>query len=115
MTGMNPVSMEPPWLMAMVDQHLSMFEEKVGAQVTTYLGFNLVMMMLGEPDENATEIERFKAERTCDNCGNYTAAGFPFYTGNVMREHRGQRVCLVFGVCFIHRQDFKDGELTELT
>ena len=92
----------PPWLTALVDQRLALMAEHL-----TGLPFNpgqLIMSPLTEPDENATDAERARWDRTCDRCGKFCTDSDNFYTGHLMRTLRnGQPVYLLFGVCEEHR------------
>jgi hypothetical protein len=89
---------EPAWLVAMADQRLALMAEKVSASSLKLYGPEIIMTPLTEPAENASNMERTRWERSCDNCGRYCKKG-TFITGHVMRQLHGHAVLMTFGMC----------------
>jgi hypothetical protein len=88
---------EPAWLTAMIDQRMALMEEHLGNPAN--VPANVVMTPLTEPEEDATNADRERWERTCDNCGTYCDNDTPFYTGSTVRMRGNVQVIFMFGVC----------------
>jgi hypothetical protein len=62
-------------------------------------GWAVVILMLTEPDEDASDEERERWELSCDRCGTYCPPPSDFFTGQVTVVERGHRVAITFGMC----------------
>jgi hypothetical protein len=89
---------EPAWLTAKVDQRLAFMLQEMGGKLPN-IGQNVVLTLLTEYGEGATQEEKDRWERTCDNCGLFCPGATTFYTGQVARYHMGKRVEFTFGSC----------------
>jgi hypothetical protein len=90
---------EPAWLLAKVDQRLTLMREKVGEpEVFKKLGApDLILTPLSEPLTEPTPEQLERWDRTCDNCGKYCP--HDLWTGSVSRDWGGLQVVMTFGVC----------------
>ena len=103
----SPIQIEAPWLSAMVDQRVALMVEHGALEIARENGTLLVMSLLDEGDEEMTDEQRERWERTCDNCGKYVPPepergrdGYTgFYTGYTARRIEGVQIMLAFGVC----------------
>jgi len=99
------IQVEPPWLAAKTDQKVAFMAEHGALDLARENGSMFIMSLLDEGEEEMTDEERERWERSCDNCGkyvppeperaNYTA----FYTGYTARTVDGVQIMLAFGVC----------------
>lgn len=88
---------EPAWFISRVDQRVALVQDVVGGK---WPFPTVVLTPLTEPPESATQEQRLRWERTCDNCGTHCPQGTAFYTGHVSRELPDKRqVIITFGVC----------------
>lgn len=98
------IQIEAPWLSAMVDQRVALMVEKGALDIARENGTLFVMSLLDEGNDEMSDEERERWERTCDNCGRYIpvdAVDGPdgFYTGYTSRTVEGIQIMLAFGVC----------------
>lgn len=89
---MSETYREPAWLKAAIDKRVAPFSEIPGLA-----HWPLVLTTLTEPDEDASEEERARWERTCDRCGKHCPN--VFYTGTATRIVQGVDVIVTFGMC----------------
>jgi hypothetical protein len=95
----EPVEYQPPWLVAKVDQRITLMVESGAINMARESGSLLIMSFLDEGDEHMTEEERERWERTCDNCGKYVPDLGEFYTGHCVRTVEDVQIILAFGIC----------------
>lgn len=91
----------PAWLRARVDQLLARLNEATGGPAGTAAlrgKANVLMLMLTEPPENATEAQLEAWERTCDSCGT-VCLDSPFWGGQHTESWHGIQVIIGFGIC----------------
>lgn len=110
----TPISTEPPWLTAKTDQLLALLESKMDLAALSQT-YGIVLLLLDEPESGCTPAQRARWERACSKCDAFTQPGFPYYTGYLVREHKGLMISVTFGVCLSHTSDFNVAELTEIT
>ena len=96
MTG-GPIH-EPPWLTEKVDRRLAQIELSGAFELDTKA---VIATYLAEGDDQMSEEERTRWERTCDSCGRYCSvdSGIDFYTGFASRIVKGRQVLMAYGVC----------------
>lgn len=87
---------KPAWLVAALDQLLARLDQTTGGALAT-LGFDVVLIPLTEPPENATPQEHARWEYTCDNCGLYSKE--ELRTGTVGLDHHGLQLVVGLGAC----------------
>jgi len=61
--------------------------------------YEIVMLMLTEPPEDATKEERDRWETQCDRCGKQCEPGQDFHTGSLTPNEFGGRIAITFGLC----------------
>jgi hypothetical protein len=99
MTGVMQGSFpEPAWLRLALDIRLAAILAVAGG-VGPFREFGFVMTTLTEPDEEASDEERERWERTCDHCGRYFSDEEEFYTGHASRIVEDVQILIAFGVC----------------
>lgn len=89
------VDNEPPWLQSLVDQRLAQIKEATGG--ATFKGFNIIMVFLTEPPENASNLQMAAWDKTCDKCSRY--AGDDIVGAHVQRVWDTVNVVIAFGLC----------------
>ena len=90
----------PPWLTALIDQRMALMEAELGPAATALSSeFGMVMTLLTEPPEDASQETFEQWDRRCDRCGKFCAPGEDFFVGHTARELQGARVIITFGVC----------------
>jgi hypothetical protein len=101
-----PPEPEPVWLTTKIERRLDVIRDGMMAAARN-TGAQFVMTYLDEPDPGATDAERDRWERTCDNCGRYCPPDgeWDFWTGHVVREIDGRQVMIAFGVCAVCRHE----------
>lgn len=96
----------PAKLVAMIDQRVAFIKEQ-----TKDVGFglaNTIVSALTEPDENASDLDYERWERTCDMCGTYVPPEASFYNGAVLRPLRMDvDLTLFYSVCPVCARDFE--------
>jgi hypothetical protein len=93
------VKKEPAWLTAAIDQRLALMVEVMGPSTFPLAkNYGVMLTPLTEPEEDATQAEMDRWDRTCDNCGK-DCTGLEFFAGSAMRSAFGTNVCFTFGVC----------------
>jgi hypothetical protein len=60
---------------------------------------DLILTPLTEPKEDATDDDRIRWDRSCDNCGVFCGKTRDFWTGSVTRYLGKTQVVLTFGTC----------------
>lgn len=96
---MNEIIMDqPPWLLAKIDQLVARMKES-GASKEYFdtIGIEVVLVMLTEPPEGATDDEVARWEASCDNCGRWSPRDL--MSGSATRHAFGRRLLIGFGVC----------------
>lgn len=86
----------PSWLTAALDQRLAQMDTATGGALPL-MQFDMVLMPLTEPEEDATPAERERWEFTCDNCGKYAPS--TMLSGDITVVHRGMTMAITLGAC----------------
>lgn len=85
------------WAEQAADRRLVVMTEAL--QLAQKQGFAIIMTMLSEPEEGASDEDRTKWERTCDHCGKHCPEPVDFYTGTLSRDVGLLQVIVTFGSC----------------
>lgn len=87
----------PAWLVAAVEQRVAFLVEQMGGRLPP--GYPVVLTMLTEPPEGATDAERERWERICDHCGVWVPPDRELVTGSVGRRRGPTLVEITYGAC----------------